>query len=528
MPTLADAASAFEQIVDQRLDAKYLKLITNWQTSDCRSRDPVDHPPLDMAPNWDGPGTACGSCSRCRPEQRAPLGRWDDWLYLGGRGAGKTRSCAEYVANALATNNRWRVAIVAPTYADARDICVEGESGLLSIFERWGWVEGPRADFTWNRSIGELVIASTGSRVKLFSAEKPARLRGPQHHLVWVEELAQVVKRATDAWDMLKFGLRLGKHPRTVCSTTPLPLSLIRDMITDPLAAVTRGKTDDNAANLPEVTLRALHKKYDGTRLGRQELGGDLLDDVPGALWRRAWLDRNRVQFPDLGPTFADDNEILQPDRPRLIEAALDVLGWTLVKTVIGIDPAVESGDDNDETGMIVVGKAYSKARREFRYFVLDDITLRDTPDVVMDRLVKAHDLYEANEVIAEVNNGGQYITKAVRDTLKLLRRSPADIALVTVRAKKGKRVRAEPVASLYGHDQVAHIGEHKLMEDQLVVWTTSEAESPDRMDGLCYCVLHLSDLGEGSGLYTPTGQVGRHNQQRATVPLSSVGSNRR
>jgi phage terminase large subunit-like protein len=526
LPTLADAAPAFERLTEERLDAKYLKLITNWQTSNCRSDNPADHPAPDMAPNWDGPGTLCGSCSKCRPEQRAPLGSWDDWLYLGGRGAGKTRSCAEYVASAVATNNRWRVAIVAPTYADARDICVEGESGLLAVFERWGWIDNQ--DYTWNRSIGELIIASTGSKIKLFSSEKPARLRGPQHHLVWVEELAQVVKRASDAWDMLKFGLRLGKHPRTVCSTTPLPLSLIRDMIVDPQAAVTRGKTDDNAANLPEVTLRALHKKYDGTRLGRQELGGDLLDDTPGALWKRAWLDRNRIAFPDLGPTFSDDNECLQPGRLRLLESALDVLGWTIVKTVIGLDPAVESGEDNDETGMLVVAKAYNKIRKQYHYFVLDDLTLRDTPDVVMDRLVKAYDLYEANEVIAEVNNGGQYITKALRDTLKLLQRNASQINVVTIRAKKGKRVRAEPVSSLYGHDLVHHVGEYKPLEDQLTVWTTSETESPDRMDGLCYCVLHLSDLGEGSGLYTPTGQVARHNQQRATVPTSSVGSNRR
>lgn len=528
MPTLAECATAFERITDERLDAKYLKLVTNWQTSDCRSADPVDHPTPDMAPNWEGQPTRCGSCSKCRPEQRAPLGTWDDWLYLGGRGAGKTRSCAEYVANAVATNNRWRVAIVAPTYADARDICVEGESGLLAIFERWGWIEGQRADYTWNRSIGEVLIASTGSKIKLFSAEKPNRLRGPQHHLVWVEELAQVVKRASDAWDMLKFGLRLGKHPRTVCSTTPLPLSLIRDMIVDPQAAVTRGTTDDNKANLPEVTLRALHKKYDGTRLGRQELGGDLLDDVPGALWKRAWLDRNRIKFPDLERTFADDNEILQPDRPRLVEAALDILGWTINKIVIGIDPAVESGEDNDETGLLVVGKAFNKMIKQYRYFVLDDITLRDTPDLVMDRLVKAYDLYQANEVIAEVNNGGQYIAKALRDTLKLLRRNPSEISLVTVRAKKGKRVRAEPISSLYGHDLVHHVGDYKALEDQLTVWTTSENESPDRMDALCYAILHLSDLGEGSGLYSATGTIPRHNQQRATVPLSSVGSTRR
>jgi phage terminase large subunit-like protein len=528
VPTLADAAPAFERQMAERLDAKYLRLIRNWQYSDCASAIPDAQPTREMAPNWEGFGTRCGSCSRCRPEQRAPLGTWDDWLYLGGRGTGKTRSCAEYVANAVATNLRWRVAIVAPTFADARDICVEGESGLLAIFERWGWIEGVRADYTWNRSIGELIIASTGSRVKLFSAEKPARLRGPQHHLVWVEELAQVVKRASDAWDMLKFGLRLGRHPRTVCSTTPLPLSLIRDMLVDKQVAVTRGKTDDNAANLPAVTLRALHKKYDGTALGRQELGGDLINDVPGALWKRVHIDTNRIQFVDLGQTFADDNELLRPERPELMRDVLASYGITITRIVIAVDPAVESTEDADETGMIVVGKGNRPNSRESGYYVLDDVTLRDTPDMVMDRLVDAYDLWEANDVIGEVNNGGQYISKALRDTLKLRHRRPSEIPFTAIRAKKGKRVRAEPVAVLYKPGVVAHVGEYKHLEDQLCVWTTDENESPDRMDALCYAVLHLSETGEGSGLYRPTGEVSRHNQQRSTYSTSSVGSRRR
>lgn len=528
MPALADAAPAFERMTEARLDAKYIKLIKNWQTSNCASSDLEDRPTRDMAPNWEGPGSRCGSCARCRPEQRAPLGTWDDWLYLGGRGTGKTRSCAEYVAHAVATNTRWRIAILAPTYADARDICVEGESGLISIFERWGWTEGPKGDYTWNRSIGELFIASTGSRIKLFSAEKPSRLRGPQHHLAWVEELAQVIKHASDAWDMLKFGLRLGPHPRTVSSTTPLPLSLIRDMLVDPQVAVTRGKTDDNAANLPAVTLRALHKKYDGTTLGRQELGGDLINDVPGALWKRAHIDDHRIQFADLGPTFAEDNELLRPERPELIRDALAAYSITLTRIVIAVDPAVESTEDADATGIIVTGKGYREGNPEPRYFVLDDVTLRDTPDMVMDRLVDTYDLWEANEMIAEVNNGGQYIAKALRDTLKLRHRRASEIPLVTIRAKKGKRVRAEPVAVLYKPGAVAHVGEYKHLEDQLTVWTTDQKESPDRMDALCYCILHLSEIGEGSGLYKPTGDIPRHNQQRATFATSSVGSRRR
>lgn len=529
MPTLADAAPHFARITEERLDAKYIRLITNWQTSDCRSLDSEKRPTREMAPNWDGTGR-CGSCSRCRPEQRAPLGTWNVWLYLGGRGAGKTRSCAEYVAHMLATNMRWRVAIVAPTYADARDTCIEGESGLQAVFERWGWIEGPKGDYVWNRSLGELVVASTGSRVKLFTAEKPARLRGPQHHLVWVEELAQVVKSASDAWDMMKFGLRLGRHPHVVCSTTPLPVSTIKELLVDPKATVTRGKTDDNKANLPESVLEDLHKKYDGTRLGRQELGGDLLEDLPGALWKRFHIDTYRVRdFPDLGQTFADDNELLRPERPELIREHLAARGIVITRIVIGIDPAVESTEDADETGILVVGKGIQEGTREARYYVLDDVTLRETPDMVMDRLVDVYDLYEANEVIAEVNNGGQYIAKALRDTLKLRKRSASAIRLVTVRAKKGKRVRAEPVSSLYGHGAVSHVGEFKHLEDQLTVWTTDETESPDRMDALCYCILELSELGEGSGLYSATGrQIPRHNQQRATVPTSSVGSRRR
>lgn len=522
MPELADAVSAFDRQMTEHLDAKWLQMARNWLASDCTSSNPEDHPAPDMAPNWAGPGTLCGSCSRCRPEQRPPSGDWTHWLYLAGRGAGKTRSCAEYVADQMATNHRWRVCVLAPTFADGRDTCIEGESGIQSVFERWGWKEGPRADYQWNRSIGELTVRVTGSRLKIFTAEKPARLRGPQHHLVWVEELAQVVKRAADAWHMMLFGLRLGRHPRTVSSTTPLPLSVIKDLLIDPTAAVSRGKTDDNASNLPPMFLRELHKKYDGTRLGRQEIGGDMLQDVPGALWRRDWLDNGRVKgVPDFGPTFSEDNELRVPDLPQLVEEILAARGVTLVRIVIGIDPAVKSTEDADESGIIVVGRG-----DDDRFYVLDDCTLRETPDIVMERLVKVHDLWQANEVIGEINNGGEYIGKALRDTLKLAGRNPGDISFETVHAKKGKRVRAEPISNLYGQGQCSHVGEFKSLEDQITVWTTDEQESPDRMDALCYAIHHLSD-NDTSTLYSPSGEVGRHLQQRTTIPTTSVGSRR-
>lgn len=518
MVALSGAAPAFDRRIQARLDARYLKLIRNWESSDCSSDDETRHPPGEMAPNWAGPGTLCGSCASCRPEQRVPLSDdWDDWLYLAGRGAGKTRACAEYVAKAAALNHGWRIAIVAPTYADARDTCVEGESGLLAVFKRWHWIE--ERDYTWNRSLGELVVHLTGTRIKLFSAEKPARLRGPQHHLVWVEELAQVVKYAPDAWDMMKFGLRLGAHPRTVCSTTPLPVAQIKEMLTDDRVAKSRGRTDDNAANLAAVTRRALHKKYDGTRLGRQELGGELLLDIPGALWKREWISDRRVPFlaPDVPvkPTFDEENVLQFPYRWELIQQALKDRGVTIVQIVIAIDPAVTSGDDADETGMIVVGKG-----DDLRLYVLDDLTCRETPDFVMNRLVAAYDYYEANAVIVETNNGGEYIPKSIRDTLKLKGRMEHEITVHDVRAKKGKRVRAEPVSNIYGQGMVSHMGELAHLEDCLCVWTPEAVASPDRMDALVYACLFLANLSSGSMISKPSSggaQIPRHQQQRST-----------
>lgn len=509
-----------------RLDARYLKLIRNWEESDCTAADTARHPRGEMAPNWAGPGTPCGSCSRCRPEQRVPSGDWDDWLYLAGRGAGKTRACAEYIAKAAALNHDWRIAIVAPTYADARDTCVEGESGLIAVFKRWHWVEDK--DYTWNRSLGEVVVHLTNTKIKLFSAEKPNRLRGPQHHLVWVEELAQVVKDAPDSWDMMKFGLRLGIHPRTVCSTTPLPLKLIKDMLVDERVATSRGTTDDNRANLAKVALREFHKKYDGTRLGRQELGGELLLDIPGALWKREWLSALRLHLdydplePFL-PTFDEENALQNPDRFRLATEALEARGVTLVRIVIAIDPAVTSGEDADETGIIVVGKG-----DDDRLYVLDDLTCRETPDFVMERVVKAYDLYEANDVIVEVNNGGEYIPKSLRDTLRILGREPAEIRCSSIRAKKGKRVRAEPASALYGQGVVSHVGEFPHLEDCLCIWTPEEKDSPDRMDALVYAVLFLSDISTGSTITKPEGQqIQRHQQQRGQQMMATTSVRR-
>lgn len=499
--------------LEQRADPPFLSLIRGWRDSSCLFPD--RYPPAELAPNWQGPGSLCGSCSTCRPEQRAPLGDWSDWLYLAGRGAGKTRSAAEYIAEAVATNHRWRVAILAPTYQDARDTCVEGESGLLAVFDRWGWTQG--TEYVWNRSLGEIRIRSTRSRIKLFSGEKPARLRGPQHHLAWVEELAQVVKDAPDAWDMLKFGLRLGKHPRTVSTTTPLPVQVIRDLLVDPHCAVTRGKTDDNRANLPEVTLRELHRKYDGTRLARQELDGEMLDDIPGALWRRPWFDEERIPV-SVTANWAEDPPARTQGTARTIVAELAERGIRLSRIAVALDPAVTSGEDADLSGIVVVGRASNG-----RFYVLADYTIRDTPDVVMAQIIQAYDDWEANFVVVEVNNGGEYIPAMLTNTCQLA--GHPLIPVEPVRAKKGKRVRAEPVSALYAQRRVIHVGDHRHLEDQLCVWLPEQVESPDRMDALVYGVLLLDGQGSGGTISTTSGRlpaIQRHRGRRTTAATTT------
>lgn len=533
MPGLASLADRVVSSSLKRIEPPFLKYIGEWRKADCQSADPLQHPTAVLAPHWQGPDQLCGlpghlnctrchSCSACRPEQRAPAGdHWNDWLYLGGRGTGKTRACAEEVAADLVLNQKWRIAVVAPTFGDARDICIEGESGLLAVFDRWGLIEG--RDYTWNRSIGELIMAKSKSRLKLFSAEKPNRLRGPQHHKAWVEELAQVVKNAPDAWDMLKFGLRLGKHPRCIASTTPLPVTLLKELLADKKCAVSRGRTDDNAANLPEVTLEALHKKYDGTRLGGQELDGDLLEDMPGALWKRRWLDDGRIRLDHDAKWSSIEPDDIARTRlaARSIVAELAALGIVLTRIVVGVDPAVESTEDADESGIVVAARATNG-----HFYVLADYTVRDTPEVVMSKIIQAYDDWEASTVIVEVNNGGEWIPTALRGACKII--NHPTMAIEKIRAKKGKRVRAEPVSAIYEQIRAHHVGTHKHLEDQQCTWVTSEKESPDRLDAGVYCVLYLDGHGDGSDLMTAQGSIPRHQfGGRPQMPTTSAYSRR-
>ena len=377
-----------------------------------------------------------------RPNQRTPAGDWFVWLILAGRGWGKTRTGAEDMAAYAHTHPGSRLTVVAPTSASARDVCVEGESGLLGI------IPEPLVD-TWNRSLGELILKN-GSRFKLFSADEPDRLRGYQAHRSWCDELASW--RYPDAWDQMLLGLRLGDDPRCIVTTTPKPTQLVRGLVERGDVLVTRGSTFENQANLAAAALAQLRDRYEGTRLGRQELFAEILADTPGALWGRAQVDGLRVR-----------------EHPEL------------VRIVVAIDPAVTSGEDADETGIVVAGKGV-----DGKAYVLKDLTCRMSPDGWARRAVNAYHEFKADRIVAETNNGGEM----VRLTIVTVDRS---VAFRGVHASRGKRTRAEPVAALYEQSRVHHVGGLPLLEDQMCSYVPDDYDgSPDRVDALVWAITDL------------------------------------
>lgn len=381
---------------------------------------------------------------QARPNQLPPPGAWRTWLVLAGRGFGKTRTGAEWIRSQVETSACGRLALVAPTAADARDVMVEGESGLLAIAPPWNRpkYEPSKRRLTW----------PNGALATLYSADEPERLRGPQHDGAWCDELASW--RYAEAWDMLQFGMRLG-DPRTVVTTTPKPKKLLLDLIKADSTAITRGSTYENRANLAPAFLEQIVAKYEGTRLGRQELNAEVLEDVEGALWKRQQLDDLRVST--------------HPD---------------LTRVVVAVDPAVTSGDDADETGIIVAGIG-----SDGHGYVLRDQSGRFSPDAWARRAVAAFHAASADRLVAEANNGGDLLETVLRTVDR-------SIPYTKVHASRGKQTRAEPVAALYEQQRVHHVGGFPELEDQLCGWVPGD-KSPDRLDALVWALTFLM-LGQG------------------------------
>jgi phage terminase large subunit-like protein len=389
-----------------------------------------------------------------RPNQLTPIGMWLVWLMLAGRGFGKTRSGAEDVVWYAQCNPGSRLAIVAPTYSDARDTCVEGESGILSIIPR-------QCIDTWNRSMGELVLYN-GSRFKLFSAEEPERLRGPQHHRAWADELG--AWKYPETWDQLLFGLRLGKDPRAVVTTTPKPTKLIKELAKAKTTIITRGSTFDNAKNLAPSALAQLKAKYEGTRLGRQELNAEILEQAEGALWTLDMIERALIK----------PNEM-----PELRRA------------VVSIDPAITSKAESNLTGITAEGLGV-----DGRGYLLADASGQYTPDGWARKAIDLYDSVGADRIVAEGNQGGDM----VRHTIQSVRKN---VPVTIVHASRGKYARAEPVAALYEQDKISHVGSFPELEGQMCTWEPlGDKPSPDRLDSMVWGFTALMILPDGMPVF--------------------------
>lgn len=389
-----------------------------------------------------------------RPDQMLPEGDWFVWALIGGRGVGKTRTGAETVRlwaeEARDSGHPVRIALVGETKADARDVLIEGESGLLAI-------SPPNFSPVYHTSKRRLSWPD-GSYALLFSGDEPDQLRGPQFHKAWVDELAKF-RYADDVWSNLELGLRLGNKPQCIVTTTPRPIALIKQLIQDPRTVVTTESTYANISNLAPSFVQRIIQRYEGTRLGMQELHAKILDDVPGAMWTRNLLEATRVR-------------------------GIPVME----RIVVAIDPATTSNDTSNETAILCVGLGV-----DHEAYVFHDLSAIYSPHEWATRAVQAYREYAADRIVAETNQGGEMVENTLRTV-------DPNVAYKGVHASRGKHVRAEPVAALYEQHRVHHVGYFAKLEDQLTAITDSGytgSESPDRADALVWAITELM-LGGG------------------------------
>lgn len=388
-----------------------------------------------------------------RASQQPPPGNWRTWLMMGGRGSGKTRAGAEWV-HALAcgsgARSSLRIALVAETLGDAREVMVDGVSGICRIARRMV------PDFESSR---RRLVWPNGAMAQVFSSEDPESLRGPQFHFAWCDELAKW-KYAGETFDMLQFGLRLGDDPRQLVTTTPRPVPLLKRLIADPATRLVHMKTGENRANLAPGFLAALDERYGGTRLGRQELDGELMEDRDDALWKRPQLERLTVR-----------------------------LASALARIVVAVDPPAGSGSSSC-CGIVVAGLDEGG-----RGVVLADCSVEGASPAGWARaVVAAFRRFGADRVVAEINQGGDMVASVLSGI-------DATLPVSTVRATRGKYLRAEPVAALYEQGRVLHAGRFSALEDQMCDFGPdglSGGRSPDRLDALVWALTALMLDGAG------------------------------
>ena len=396
-----------------------------------------------------------------RPQQIAPEGNWNTWFINAGRGFGKTRAGVEWVREKVKEGHK-RIAVIAATNGDIEKVIVRGESGLLNCC--WAGDKTHKGDHLglpeWSPT-KRVVTWANGATVTMFSAEEPDRLRGPQFSAMWADELA-AWNRDRETWDMAQFTLRLGKHPQVCVTTTPRPTKLVRDILKNPKTTVTYGSTFDNSANLASTYLEAVKTQYEGTRLGRQELYAEILDEASGALWNRQTLAGCEIEV-DNPVEFAE----------------------SLARVVVSVDPAVSANAESDMTGIIVAGADINGV-----CYILQDATDRYTPEGWAAKAIELYHQYGADRIVAERNQGGEM----VRYTFKTVDET---IPIKLVHASRGKFARAEPVSSLYERGRVKHVKGLDALEDQMVQWEPlGGIGSPDRLDAMVWSVTELALKG--------------------------------
>lgn len=396
-----------------------------------------------------------------RPNQLAPEGSWNTWFINAGRGFGKTRAGVEWVRQQVIQGKK-RGAAIAATNSDIERVMINGESGFLNCcWEGDKTIKGVKLGKPMWSPTKRTLTWENGAQIQFFSAEEPERLRGPQFEFAWGDELA-AWNKDRETWDMLQFCLRLGKHPQTCVTTTPKPTKLVRDILKSPKTVVTNGSTFDNAANLAAPYLQAVKSQYEGTRLGRQELYAEIMDESSGALWSRSILENCEVSIEDT------------------VEFAK-----TLSRVVVAIDPAVTSNAESDMTGMIVAGIDVNGVS-----YILEDATGKYSPEQWASKANELYFKYSADRIVAERNQGGDMVRHTLQTVNEVL-------PIRLVHASRGKFARAEPVSALYERNKVKHVRGLDELENQMVQWEPlGSIGSPDRLDALVWALTDLALKG--------------------------------
>lgn len=399
---------------------------------------------------------------RARDKQRLPESDFFIWLILAGRGFGKTRTGAETVREWV-KNNRY-VNLIGATADDARDIMIEGESGILAICpksERPEYVASKRR-LEWQNGAISLI----------FTADEPERLRGKQHYKVWADEVGSW--RYPEAWEQAMLGLRLGTKPQGIVTTTPKPTKLILDLVNDKRNVITTGTTYENRANLASGFFDYVISKYEGTRLGRQELNAEILEDIEGALWKRDIIDRNRV----LSIPIPQEIEFPQGEKPWSFQNKPKQDKPNIDRMVVGVDPSATS--TGDEAGIVTAASAYKDL------FVLSDDSVQGSPAKWASAAITAYHKFDADLIVAESNNGGEMVTQVIKNIDPTVR-------VMLVHASRGKATRAEPIVALYEQGKVHHVGTFAALEDEMCSWVPGAA-SPNRLDALVWACTELQN----------------------------------